>query len=126
MDTRAARRTAEKAARDLTTSRAALIGDLGVAQAERTQLDLDVTIAADRGQQLVTAAQADAARLLEVAHTQVRDADQRYADLYSAATTGGLTPADLTALGFPPTNNPRRRRPDTAPPPASSTDDERH
>ena len=38
MDSRTARRTAEKAARNLITDRAALVGELGVATAERTQL----------------------------------------------------------------------------------------
>lgn len=102
MDTRAARRAAEKAARDLINDRAALIGELGVAQAERTQLDTDVTAAAERGRQLLAEAEADAARLLESAQARVRDAGARYADVYSAATAAGWTPADLAALGFRP------------------------
>ena len=101
MDTRAARRAAEKAARDLINNRAALIGELGVARAERTQLDADVATAVDRGRQLIAEAPAEAARLLEDAQTCVRDADQRYADVYSATTAASWTPADLTALGFP-------------------------
>ena len=111
MDTRTARRAAEKAARDLITDRAALIGELAVARAERTQLDTDITAAGERGRQLVTAAQAEAAALLDTAQAGVRQADQRYADLYGAATAAGWAPADLTALGFAPSNDhPQRRR----------------
>lgn len=113
MDTRTARRAAEKAARDLINSRATLIGELGVAQAERTQLDADVAAAAERGRQLIAEAQDEAARLLETVQTAVRDADQRYTDVYGAATAAGWAPADLSALGFQPNGNtsPRRRRP---------------
>lgn len=32
----------------------------------------------------------------------MNDADQRYANVYTAAATAGWAPADLTALGFPP------------------------
>jgi len=125
MDTRAARRAAEKAARDLINKRAALVGELGVAQAERTQLDADVTAAAERGRQLVAAAEVEAGQLVETAQACVRDADQRYADVYSAVTAAGWAVADLTALGFPPRDGatPRRRRPQPsqAPLPVSTT-----
>ena len=123
MDTRAARRAAEKAARDLITSRTALIGELGVAQAERTQLDDDITAAAERGRALVAAAEAEAARMLQAAQACVRDADQHYTELYSAATAAGWAPTDLTALGFPPGDNPapRRRRPIAAAPHQTQT-----
>lgn len=122
MDTRTARRTAEKAARDLITSRTALIGELGVAQAERSQLDADVAAAAEQGRQLIAAAEADAARLLQTAQAAIQDADQRYADLYTAATAAGWAPADLTALGFAPaagTQARRRRPPAPAAPPVA-------
>lgn len=110
MDTRTARRAAEKAARDLMNSRAALIGELAVASAERDQLDAAVTAAGDRGRQLVTAAQDEADQLLATAQAHVRDANQRYADLYNAATTSGWAPADLSALGFPSSLPGARRR----------------
>ena len=117
MDTRTARRAAEKAARDLINDRAALIGELAVARAERTQRDTDIAAAGERGRQLVAAAEAEAAALLDTAQAGVRHADQRYADVYSAATAAGWAAADLTALGFQPSNNARRRRPDIAQPP---------
>ena len=114
MDTRTARRAAEKAARDLINDRAALIGELAVARADRTQLDTDITAACERGRQLVAAAEAEAAGLLDTAQAGVRQADQRYADVYSAATAAGWAAADLTALGFAPGNSPRRRRSTTS------------
>ena len=112
MDSRTARRTAEKAARDLITSRAALVGELGVTQAERTRLAQEVLAATEHGRQLVAAAQAEAARLVAAAQDLVHDGEQRYADAYTAATTAGWTTGDLTALGFQPSpsTNPRRRR----------------
>lgn len=123
MDTRAARRAAEKAARSLMNSRATLVGQLGVTHAEKARLAEDVVAAAARGQQLVADAEAEAARLVAAAQDLTQDGEQRYADAYNAAMTGGWTPADLHALGFQPTNSsgPRRRRapieqPELAPP----------
>ena len=112
MDSRTARRAAEKAARDLMTSRAALVGELGVAHAERMRLAQDVHAAADHGRQLVANAQAEAARLVAAAQDLVHDGEQRYGDAYTAATTAGWTTGDLTALGFQPSpsTTPRRRR----------------
>ena len=110
MDTRTARRAAEKAARELITDRAAVVGELAVAHAERTQVDALVTSAGERGRQLVAAAEAEAAGLLDTAQAGVRHADQRYADVYSAATAAGWAAADLTALGFQPAPTRTRRR----------------
>ena len=110
MDTRTARRAAEKAARDLINDRAALIGELAVARAERSQLDINIAAAGERGRQLVAAAEAEAAGLLDTAQAGVRHADQRYADVYSAATAAGWAAADLTALGFQPAPTRTRRR----------------
>ena len=117
MDSRTARRTAEKAARDLIASRAALVGELGVAHANRTQLADDISVATARGRQLLAAAEAEAARVLAAAHDLAHDGETRYADVYSAATAAGWTPADLSALGFPPssTSTQRRRRTPAAP-----------
>ncbi len=49
MDSRTARRAAEKAARDLVATRAAVVGDLGVASAERTNRAAAVTTAQQHG-----------------------------------------------------------------------------
>lgn len=115
MDTRTARRAAEKAARDLINDRATFVGELGVVQAERTQLEDDVATAAERGRQLVAEAQAEAARLLEHAQGGVRDAEQHYNDVYTAATAAGWAPADLTALGFAPATTGSKSRQRRAP-----------
>ena len=101
MDTRAARRAAEKVARDLLNSRAAVVGDLAVAHADRARLADEVEAASKRGRDLVAAAEAEAARLLAAAQDEVGNGERRYADLYGAATAAGWTAADLAALGFP-------------------------
>ena len=111
MDSRTARRTAERAARDLITTRAALVGELGVATVERTQLAAGIVTASDRGRQLVADAETEADRLVAAAQELAAAGEQRYTDAYTAATAAGWTPADLTALGFPAgTPTPRRRR----------------
>lgn len=94
------------------TSRAAVVGELGVVAAERAQLAEDVSAASRRGRDLVEAAQAEASRLVAAAQDLVAEADQRYADVYSAATGAGWTSADLSALGFQPgaASATRRRR----------------
>ncbi len=115
MDTRAARRAAEKAARNLVNSRAALVGDLGVMQAERARLAEEVAEAATRGRQLVADAETEAAQLVAAIQDRAQEGEQHYADAYGAATGGGWTAADLTALGFQPAgSSPRRRRPAAA------------
>ena len=115
MDARAARRAAEKAARDLISQRAARVGDLGVLRAERAQLADDVTTAQAQGQHLVAAAQAEAGALVQAARDLALDGEQRYADAYSAATAAGWIADDLAALGYQPaqtkTRSPRRRQP---------------
>jgi hypothetical protein len=112
MDSRAARRAAEKAARNLMNERAALVGELGVMDAERRRLADEVAAAARRGRQLVADAEAEAARLVAAAQDVAQDGEQRYADVYGAATAEGWAPGDLKALGFAPSSNnpPRRRR----------------
>ncbi len=127
MDSRTARRAAEKAARDLITSRAALVGELGVLHAERARLATDTDDATERGRQLVADAQAQAAHLVAAARDLSRDADQRYTHAYDAATSGGWTPTDLTALGFQPAQpaqpaNRRRRSTSDAAPPLTASD----
>ncbi len=91
-------------------SRATLVGELGVLQAERTRLAGDVVDAAARGRHMVADAEAEAARVVAAAQDLAQDGEHRYADAYSAATTGGWAPADLHALGFPPVNGSGTRR----------------
>lgn len=115
MDTRAARRTAEKAARDLIATRADVVGELAVAAAERAQLTDQITAATDRGQQLVTAAHAEADRLVASARDLAADSEQRYTDAHNAATAAGWSSTDLTTLGFQPSTHTGPRRRDRAP-----------
>ncbi len=111
MDARRARRAAEKAARDLINSRAALVGELGVMHAERARLAEEVKAAAEQGRQLIADAEAEASSLVTSAQDLSRAGDQLYADAYQVAATGGWTAADLTTLGFEPASiGPRRRR----------------
>lgn len=56
---------------------AAVVGELGVVQAERAQLAEDVAAASTRGRELVAAAEAEAARLFAAAQDLVAAADQR-------------------------------------------------
>lgn len=109
MDVRVTRRAAEKAARTLINDRAGLVGELGVADAERTRLATNLEAAVARGRDLVTAADQEAARLLAEAQNDLADSETRYAAARTAATDGGWLTADLAALGYPPTKARRSR-----------------
>lgn len=110
MDTRTARRAAEKAARDLINGRAALVGELGVMHAERARLAEEVKAAAEQGRQLIADAGAEASSLVTSAQDLARAGAQLYADAYQVAAAGGWTAADLAALGFEPASTGTRRR----------------
>jgi hypothetical protein len=110
MNTRVTRRAVEKAARDLMNSRAAVVGELGVAGAERGRLAEEVDAATALGRQLVAQAEAEAARLVTAAEERAEQGAQNFADAYAAATAAGWAPADLAALGFEPRPSRRRRR----------------
>lgn len=110
MEARTARRSAEKAARDLIRSRAAFVGELAALHSDRLRLTHDVTTAAARGEQLVEEAKAEAASRLAVASELAQDGERRYADAHAAAVAAGWTTADLAALGFPAARRKGRRR----------------
>ena len=111
MDNRTARRTAEKAARDLVATRAAVVGDLGVASAERTDQAAAVTAAQQYGQKLLRAAQEQSEQLVAAAQQNAEDATARYADAHQRALAAGWTSSDLDDLGFAlRTATARRRR----------------
>ena len=101
MDARIARRTAEKAARELVNARSAVIGELGVAHAERLRLAADVDNAVEQGLRLKAAAAARAAELLAAAQDGERSGEERYTDALAAAVAAGWTMSDLRAIGFP-------------------------
>ncbi len=120
MDARDARRAAEKAARDLISTRAALIGELGVAAARHTDTTNAVTDAQHHAEALLDEARRRGNQLVRDAQTAVEVTAAACAAAYDSATAAGWTPAELDQLGFPGPAAPRRRtRP--ADRPASAT-----
>jgi hypothetical protein len=101
VDTRNARRSAEKAARELINARSAVIGELGVAHAERLKLAAEVDGAAEEGRRLTSVAALRAAELVGAAHDRSRSGQERYAEAIAAAVAAGWTMSDLRAMGFP-------------------------
>ncbi len=99
MDARDARRAAEKAARDLINTRAALIGGLGVAAARHANTTTGLTHAQHHAEALLDEARHRGAQLVHDAQSAVDDAAAACAAAYSSAT--GWTPAELDQLGFP-------------------------
>ncbi len=120
MDARDARRAAEKAARDLINTRAALIGELGVAAARHANTTTGLTHAQHHAEALLDEARRRGAQLVHDAQSAVDDAAAACAAAYSSATAAGWTPAELDQLGFPAPTPRRRTRP--ADKPASTPD----
>ncbi len=109
MDARDARRAAEKAARDLINTRAALIGELGVAAARHTDTTTGVTDAQHQAEALLDEARRRGNQLIHDAQTAVEDTAAACAAAYDSATAAGWTPAELDQLGFPAPTPPGRR-----------------
>ena len=112
-DVRTARRNAEKAARDaLAGTLVGAVGELGVARATQQEASAGVDAAAEKGRQLLKAAQLEAAALLDRAQAQVAEADTGYASAWQAARTAGWAPAQLRGMGYtaPPASALARRR----------------
>ena len=94
-------------------ARSAVIGELGVVNAERLRLASEVDIAAEQGRRLRTDAETRAAELLDVARNVARVGEQRYVEALTAAVSAGWTLEDLGSMGFPDVRaSSRRRRPD--------------
>ena len=101
-DVRTARRNAEKAARDaLAGTLVGAAGELGVARATQQEAGAGVDAAAEKGRQLLEAAQLEAAALLDRARAQVAEADTGYASAWQGARDAGWTPAQLRGMGYP-------------------------
>jgi hypothetical protein len=114
-DVRTARRNAEKAARDaLAGTLVGAAGELGVARATQQEAGAGVEAAAERGRQLLEAAQLEAAALLDRAQAQVAEADTGYASAWQNARDAGWTPAQLRGWVMPFLRPPHR--PGVAPP----------
>jgi hypothetical protein len=127
-DAREARRSAEKAARDLINDRAALIGDLGTSAHHRATTKDGVATARAEGALLIAAARAQAATLVTTATDAVASADQAYAAAYTAALTGGWQRSELKTMKYPPPGNsrPPTASAETASAQPSSNDDDHH
>jgi len=108
MDARDARRAAEKAARDLINTRAALIGELGVAAARHANTTTGLTHAQHHAEALLDEARRRGAQLVHDAQSAVDDAAAACAAAYSSATAAGWTPAEHDPHGLPPPPPPRR------------------
>ena len=107
-DMRAARRTAERAAREaLATTMVGSVGDLGEAAAARLDLADAVIAAQQKRADLVEAARREAGVLVDAARARVRDGEAAYEQAWAAACRSGWTPAALKQMGYQP---PARRR----------------
>jgi len=112
-DMRAARRTAERAAREaLATTMVGSVGDLGEAAAARGDLADAVTAAQQKKAEMVEAARREAGVLVEAARARVRDGEAAYEQAWAAACRSGWTPAALKQMGYQP---PARQRDRSAP-----------
>jgi hypothetical protein len=110
---RAARRTAERAAREaLATTMVGSVGDLGEAAAARLDLADAVTAAQQKKAEMVEAARREAGVLVEAARARVRDGEAAYEQAWAAACRSGWTPAALKQMGYQP---PARQRDRSAP-----------
>ena len=101
MDMREARRTAEKAARDLLGGPLiTAAGALGVAVAAQQAAADGVNAAHDQAQQHLQQAQREAEQIITDARTQIGAADDNYRHTHQAAITAGWAPAALTDMGY--------------------------
>src|SRR5450756_601386 len=115
-DARTARRTAEKLARDaLGGTLLGAAGELGVALARRAEAAGTIAAAAERAREIVRAAEAEAAAVVDRARQEATEADTGYAAAWRAAITAGWAPAQLRGLGYPRPTTPRRRADAPAP-----------
>lgn len=113
-DARKARRDAEKAARDaLSGTLVGTAGDLGVAHAARQGAQTEIETATKRGQEIVAAAQSEAATLVTEAAHGADEALTAYATAWTAARDAGWSPAQLTAMGYEKATVPRKAKPAT-------------
>lgn len=109
METREARRAAEKAAKErLGGPLIAAVGELGVAVARQQASVAAVAAAREQGRALVLAAQQEADRLAAEARVGIAEADEEYRAAHDAALRAGWFSAALVEMGYdgPP---PRRR-----------------
>ena len=110
MDMREARRTAEKAARELLGGPLiTAAGALGVAIAAQQTAAAGILTAQDRAQQHLQQAQREAEQIITNARTEISTADNNYRQAHQDAVTAGWAPAALTDMGYPPPGGSAKR-----------------
>ena len=110
MDMREARRTAEKAARDLLGGPLiTAAGALGVAVAAQQAAADGVNAAHDQAQQHLQQAQREADEIITDARAQVGTAEDGYRQAHQAAVTAGWAPSALADMGYPPPGHTTKR-----------------
>lgn len=111
-DVRKARRDAEKAARDaLSGTLVGTAGDLGVAHAARQDAQTEIETGTERGQEIVAAAQREAATLVKEAENSAGEGRTAYATAWTAARDAGWSQTQLQAMGYEKTSVPRKAKP---------------
>lgn len=124
MDAREARRAAEKAAKEqLQQTLVGVVGDLGVAHAQRVDASTGVTDAAQQGRELVKQAEARAAELTATAKEAVEQAEADYVAAFEGAVTAGWSAGTLAGMGYDRPGKTRRVGSKTASPAPTSTED---
>lgn len=117
MDSRKARREAERAARDrLGNDLIAVVGDLGVALALHSDAESRVEGVRAEATAHVEKAKLEAKTMVEAAQAAVRDAEQEYRSTYDRALEAGWSNGKLKDMGYP---APRRTRPSSNGKPSS-------
>ncbi len=111
MDSRAARREAEKAARVLIAGKVEIIGDLAVASAARATAVDGIKSAKEQGKMLVEQAKKQSAELVSAARERVEDAEVEYGAVFTVAVSTGWTAKELVDLGYEPTVRTTHKRP---------------
>jgi hypothetical protein len=107
----AARRAAERAARDrLAGPLIGAVGELGVAVAVRESAVADVPVVEGRARDHVRRAQAEADQMVTDARAQVATADDGYRAAHQAAVDAGWSVAALTDMGYPLPDRPASTR----------------
>jgi hypothetical protein len=86
-----------------------------VALARRAEAAGAIAAAAERAREIVRAAEAEAAAVVDRARQEATEADTGYAAAWRAATTAGWAPAQLRGMGYPRPVTPRRRAAAPAP-----------
>ena len=86
-----------------------------MALARRAEAAGTIAAVAENAREIVRAAEAEAAAVVDRARQEATEADTGYAAAWRAATTAGWAPAQLRGMGYPRPVTPRRRAAAPAP-----------